>query len=123
MGLDLSLLVVSNNGQFAHTILRCTERSELFDDMLGWVARNVINLDVRPVADGFCSYLASADGNTEYGEMRTDKYGEPLLTIPARALYAAYREHVGITEDAYNRAIWAFLGALPPATRIALHWE
>lgn len=56
------------------------------------------------------------DGLDRSGE---DAYGEPLMSLPAVKLLAA--RHDDMSE--WNRAVWAFLEAMPPETPVVLYWH
>ena len=52
----------------------------------------------------------------------TDKYGARLKAVTAGDL-ATLAAAPGIADDSQNRAVWAYLAALPPATDIVLYWH
>lgn len=116
MGLDLRLLPFDSDF-FSHTILTCERRSELFDALRGVEARNG-----RDVPDNFKTFIARRpDGDTGYGITIRTPYGENLKYVLASDL-VTFAEHNDVTDNAVNRAIWAYLQQLNPNTKIALYW-
>ena len=117
MGLDLRLLPFDAEGsiKFAHTVLDVWRRSELWDA--------IDALPQRAAPEDFSSFVATAaDGDLRYGVMDVDAYGEPLMTTTAGDLSTLWL-HPGVRDNNKNRAIWDYLAALPPETRVALDWH
>jgi hypothetical protein len=127
MGLDLKLLPfdssVMSSGDlgdwaFSHTVLNCERRSELFRE----IQEGTEEL-YTPVPKNFSTFVSREDDEeTHYGNTQTDPYGEPIQSVPAKALLA-FAKHKGVRDNAKNRAIWAYLAALDPETPVALFWS
>lgn len=115
MGRDLTLLVVTawnmDHG-FAHTLLDCWRRSELWDEIDAVEKRVGRNVPVH-----FTTYLARLPGKVD-----KTPYGKPLLMVPASELFDL-ATNKGVTDNPTNRAVWAYLAAVPGDTWIALWWH
>jgi hypothetical protein len=141
MGLDLALLPFESDSPsivFSHSILNCWRRRELFDvigklpsvpinpEMEGKTRKDVEAEDKakkRPLSTRFTSYLATLpNGESGYGETTHDPYGSPLRYTLAGDLVKVGK-HDGVTDNARNRAVWAYLAELPPDTKVALYWH
>ena len=93
MGLDLKLLPfdssVMSGGDlgdwaFSHTILNCERRSELFLKI-----REDTEEVCKPVPKNFSTFVSREDNEgTKYGNTQTDPYGEPIQSVPVKALLA-----------------------------------
>ena len=122
MGVDLRLLPFDHDAPgltYSHTVLDC-ERCGALYDAIGDIATQ----HGENVPDGFSSYM-SYDPACEcsvYGPTPKDAYDSPLITLRAYQLLAL-RSHEGVIGDWRNLAVWAYLGALPPETRVALFWH
>lgn len=119
MGLDLKLLPFDADHAtiaFSHTVLNCERRRALFECLLD-------NLNALPVPEEFRSYLSTDQDFEEhhYGVTTVTPYGEPLTWVEVEALLS-YGDHVDVKGNYLNRAIWAYLGCLPPRTKVALYW-
>ena len=121
MGLDLRLLPFDADIEelsFSHTILDCLRRGELFDEILKIEEEHGL-----AVPDRFASFVGHGkDGEPCYGVTVTTPYGEPLLYTTAASLLTL-KDREGVTDNYQNRAIWAYLAELPPATKVALYWH
>ncbi len=121
MGLDLYLLPFDcdNPGiSFAHTLLSCQRRGDLFD-VLSTL------LGATPVPDDFTSFLGyhpAPCGEYGYGHTYEDPYGSSLRALTVAQLLTV-STHDGVQDNHKNRAIWAYLAELPPETRVALFWH
>jgi hypothetical protein len=116
MGIDLEVLAShfrERRGEMLSTAkLRFDRDSRLF----GQLDRQASPCLVRPLPEGLQVGSYQEDGLTYSA---TDRSGQPLtFTTPADLV------HLRIPEELapWNRAILAFLLALPPDTRIVLYW-
>lgn len=119
MGLDLTLLPFDgDHGDFcfSHTLLDCGRRRDLFDAIME-------TLHEVPVPDGFQSYMSrDGDRDSHYGVTTTTPYGQPLGWVRAADL-AQFSAHADVLDNYKNKAVWAYLGHLPPRTKVALYWH
>lgn len=120
MGLDLTLLPFDADYDelcFSHTVLSCDRNGQLFCEIMA--------LPSEPVLEGFSSYMSNEvvgdfDG-IHYGPTKTTPYGEQVTFVKARQL-CKLQEIAGLV--AYkNVAVWAYLQALDPETKVALFWH
>lgn len=119
MGLDLTILPIeADHGEwgFAHSMLEVERRSALFEAMLEALKEHPVPPDFRT------HLLRGEDGESRYGNTQETPYGEPLGWVRAEELLA-FAEHEGVTNNAQNRAAWAYLGALGPGSKVALYWH
>ena len=116
MGLDLYLLPIeSETVHFSHTVLNCQRRPDLFKELL--------SIPSEPVSQYFSTFLSRGeDGEHCYGKTTTTPYGQALTWVRLESLLL-YRDHIDVRDNSRNRAIWAYLGELPPFTKIALYWH
>jgi hypothetical protein len=56
-----------------------------------------------------------------YGRLTHDPYGKPITTVTAGQL-SELRDRPEVTDNAANRAAWAYLDELPQRTPVALLW-
>ncbi len=144
MGVDLHLLPFESDhpgNRFSHSVLNCWRRRELWDEISKLPSVPIdpempqkTRKDFKDEADGkkkplrsernaFYSFLATGkDGEHCYGETTHDPYGSPLRYVFVVDLMKV-REHEGVTDNARNRAIWAYLAELPGDTKVALYWH
>ena len=111
MGVDLTLLPLdyeNDNGGSAFSRLMLERRRELWDD--------IAKLPVNPIAK-VTGYMGD-----NFGDETEDCYGEPLKYVFAKDL-AELRDHEAVQDNDLNRAIWAFLAAIRPETKIVLYWH
>ena len=116
MGVDLTLMpVYTPDSWLCHDNIDLNRRRELWDAI-----ESLPQLAIpRPVQ----SFLATnADGDTAYGSLSEDPYGQPLKYTTAGDLLSL-KEHPAITDNHKNRAIWAFLAEMPPAWPVVLYWH
>ena len=106
---------------FSHTVLNCDTSYSLWE--------KIGALPAFPVQAGFTCYLSREpiEGDEEYaephyGEVKADAYGTPLHYALAGSL-AQLRREPAVDGSPTNRAIWAYLAALPPMTKVALYWH
>ena len=123
MGVDLTLLPITENKDktwgYAHTVLACTRDYVLYDRLRA--------LPDEPVPASFTAYVARIpDGEMKgehcYGHVTYDAYEEPLRCVRAGEL-VTYRIRRRANTNQQNQAVWAYLAALPPETRVALYWH
>lgn len=122
MGLDLKLMPFGGECpgavNFAHTILCCERRRDLFELILELDGREGQN-----VPTGFNTFLSFDEALEKscYGETLETPYGERLHWVEARFL-AVLASHADVLDNHLNRAVWAYLKELPPAWPVALYW-
>lgn len=124
MGIDLTLLPIDCENDtgtwgYSHTVLSCERAGKLWGELYMLEKR-----DGQPVPESFTTYLSRDDKYEEphYGQTTKDAYGEPVRALPAKALMR-YANHLGVKDQARNRAVWSYLKALPPETKVALYWS
>ena len=118
MGVDLTLLPFDADF-YSHTMLQVERRRELWP--------KVTALDSAPLAlvskDFHCYLARDRNGETRYGTLpREDPYGTPYRCTTAGALSKLWTDPE-VRDNVRNRAIWDYLAALPPDTRVVLHWH
>ena len=122
MSLDLTLLPVDHDGKLghAHSMLDCDAGGGIYDAMarLGISEKRLTD----PPDDFFTFRATGADGEPRYGRTTETPYGEPIRCARIRDLLRLTEEPV-ITESRKNRAVWAWLRAMPPDTKVALYWH
>ncbi len=124
MGVDLTLLPLDCDYpteddrpafQFSHSMLRTERRREL------WPL--IEKLEQGEVSPGFTSFMGTGpDGEHGYGKTVETAYGSPVKWATAGNLAKLATNHA-VTNDAKNRAVWAYLSALDPDTKVALYWH
>ncbi len=112
MGVDLVLLPITENeektwGYTLHDLLRALPNEPVPADFATYVSK---------VPDG------SSQGESCYGTVTEDSYGTPLRCVRVGEIVANRIERIA-REKSQNRAVWAYLAALPPDTRVALYWD
>jgi hypothetical protein len=122
MSLDLMLLPFDNHPDaepYSHTVLSMTGAGEVLEALQGET--------LWPVPNSFTSYV-SRDSDTDrpcedahYGRTVTTAYKSPLRYATAGQLAPLVRLP-SVQGTARHRAIWAYLAALPPDTKVALYW-
>ncbi len=122
MGRDVYLLPFDGDGHgssFSHTVLsvdRTLIVQTLFEALEG---KGLV------VPDHFNSFAGDDDPEHEehtYGRTITDSYDVPLRYVLVSDLLP-FGIDEGVWKCPRNRAIWAYLEALPPATKVALFWH
>ena len=116
MGVDLTLLPLLNKDFWAaHDMLQLNRRSELWPEFRG--------MKKSPIPKPLSCHLASGeDGESRYGELEDDPYGDRLAWVTVRDLLPL-REHEAIKDDWQNRAVWAYLAEMPEDWQIVLYWH
>lgn len=119
MGVDLRFLPVDTEGKDGHlycwSVLSLERRRELWP-----MIKAVPNKPVQGKVHCFVAGLP--DGETGYGEIMEDSYGGILTYSTAQDLYELC-EAEPVTDNDVNRAVWAYIGALHPDTKIVLFWH
>jgi hypothetical protein len=116
MGVDLKMLVVDGHYpgviSFAHTMMETGQNYDFHN--------KVKKLPSEPVPDDFTSYVArDAEGESCYGQVRDDCYGERVRMVRAGDV-VKLRYKQGYTR---LKAAIAYLRELPPDTWVALYWH
>lgn len=132
MGCDLTLLVCWPGDEAAKMNMSFQELSAGYVCIPGeggWI-ETLLLLPSEPIPAGWQSSKADAPAvmkpfQDEYefhtfGVTTKDDMG-PLRWVAAGALYAA--ADLTETTDWRARATWAYLGALPPSTKVVLYWN
>lgn len=121
MGVDLRLLPFNRPAspqrqwQDSSHVLSVERRSSL------WGAIEEIQAQHgQPLPEGFHSY--EGDGRDGYGTTVEDAYGSKVVYVFAQHL-KPLRTREEVVTDPMNRAIWAFIEALPDDWPIALYWH
>jgi hypothetical protein len=116
MGIDLILLPIeSEDVMFSHTVLSCGRSRELFDE--------IMKLKSKDLWAALSTYVANNErGDPCYGKVEFDSYDAPLKYVAAKYL-VSLASHEDVGSYPQNKAIWAYLAALPPETKIVLYWH
>jgi hypothetical protein len=116
MGIDLYLLPVQGHDVgmwFAHDVLSVDRNGALFD--------SVRELQTLPMPRALSTFVARLpNGEAGYGDALLDSYGVPLRYVHAVQLRGV---DWTLTRSPQNRAIEAFVRALPASTPIVLWWH
>jgi len=119
MGIDLRLLPMDHESEiicFSHTILSCGRDYKLFD-----VITKAQKEHGKDVHDDFTSFLATgSDGESTYGKIKTNPYGEKVQTLTAFQLCTAFGE---TESEGKNKAIEMYLRNLPTGNNVVLYWH
>lgn len=116
MGVDLTLLPVLGNGHwFSHQVIQLERRRDLWDQ--------IAELRQQDVPEKLSCYLArTAEGETCYGDIDQDCYGDALKwTTPAELL--KLKDYHEVQDNWQNKAVWAWLAEVPPDWPIVLYWH
>lgn len=118
MGVDLTMLPLDadhSDFQFSHSMLGVERRREL------WPL--IEKLEQGGLSSNFQSFYGPGlNGEPGYGTTAETPYGEPIKWASAGDL-AKLSTHNTITDNAKNRAVWAYLSELPADTKVALYWH
>ena len=124
MGVDLTLLPLEADHpaegdkpafQYSHSMLNIWRSQALWP--------KIENLTQERVSAGFTSFMGrAADGEHGYGKTTKDAYGEPIMWAAAGDL-AKLAKSLQASDNPQNRAVWAYLSALQPETKVALYWH
>lgn len=120
MGRTLYLLPFDrvHDAGWSHTLLPARS--------LGDLADRIEAVSSLPIPAEFYSHLGDGvvdgDDARAYGRTTHDAYGEPLRYTHAQEL-TALADHPVIIANWPLRAVWAYLGHLPPHTEVALYWD
>lgn len=126
MSIGLTLLPFDGD-DFSHNVLQVTEAGDedvtLFDRI-----KELGDGRGRRVPDDFASHLSreegpsNPEGDSHYGPTLEDAYGDPLQEVEVEDLMKLCG--VAISGPGWrNRAVWSYLGHLPPRTKVALYWR
>ena len=110
MGLDLALLPVDYEDEYhmsSHSILKLERRRNIWGD--------IASLPSSPAGD-VTGYMGD-----EFCTRRKDPYGNDMRWVYAQDL-AALKDHTSVQDDDRNQAIWTFLAALKPESKVILYW-
>lgn len=121
MGVDLTLLPFDcdyDDLSYSHVVLNLERRGDLWTPI-----QRLEDANQRRVPERFMSYLSRDEEYEEphYGRTTETPYGDPLLYVTSAELLTL-SEHEGVTDNAKNRATWAYLRELPKETKVALYW-
>lgn len=118
MGIDLVLLPLDHDSKdlaFSHTIIRLNRDSDLFERI------KRLCPTALPSDHGVSAYVAvvpdgSYKGESCYGTLVSDSYGDPYTWVTAGQLCGVFGKNA--------KPAWtvAYVMALPASTRIILHW-
>jgi len=134
MSIDLTLLPFnfdSDSLSYSHTVLPLqTNSRDLFEEIekLAYETSNSIEFITETdisgyIPDGFTSYLArDEEGESCYGKMDTDAYGNGIRWVKASALQNL-SNHPQVLKNPLNQMAWGFIKACPPNLKIALFWH
>ncbi len=119
MGLNLVLLPFDGDN-FSQTVLPCYESREFYEELLKEQSRIG-----RDVPDDFRCYLGQDEktGETCYGVVTEDAYGEPIKRLQAKQLMDFFNQQTYKLMNAESFAIAAYLEKLPPRRMVALFWK
>lgn len=114
MGVDLSFVPVDTEGPYPHgqTVLKCDNGSY-------WQERIEAKVQLYDLPKNFACHLADTEEGTGYGVVKEDKYGNTIHCATAGELAAIMVDgDPGMTQR--NRAVRAYLQAMPPRTWVAI---
>ncbi len=136
MSLDLTLLPFNCDHEghsYSHTVLPLQTNSySLFDEIKRLMNENLNSLDF--ITDGepikgeldkdFTCYVSRDEnyGDSHYGRLDTDAYGEKVLWVRASVLQRL-SNHKSVLDNPLNKQAWGYLIACPANTKIALYWH
>src|SRR5258708_16908330 len=114
MVLDLTLMpLLRRDFWTAHDLIRLERRREL------WSA--IEALPQQDIPEPVWSHMGGAEnGETCYGAAETTPYGDKMKWTTAAALLTL-KDHAAVQDNWMNRAVWAYLAAMPPESPIALY--
>lgn len=124
MGLNLTLLLLNRHEQMGYTSVLCSDRLsfdrdyEIFGQLRGDVAEgNVPTIKAIPILPQMQVGIYDEEG---LKWRRDDNYGDELTFV-----YAKQLKELSVPDDASpkNKAIMAFVHALPDDTPIILLWR
>jgi hypothetical protein len=123
MGVDLRLLPVDHESDrlsFSHTVLDLAVRRDWFE-RLDAMTDSRLGSDAP---DDFSCYVAHHEPpceETGYGSKVNDAYGRRLRCLRAKDIVASAADFP--PDHAKNKAVLAYLAALPPDTKVVLDWH
>jgi hypothetical protein len=116
MGVDLRLLpLLGQNAWVAHDILSLQRNGDLF--------RAIEDLPSVEIPQDLSCFLATdTDGESCYGEVAVDPYGDRLKYVSAFDLLRL-KTHPDVDDNWKNCAVFAYLAQMPPDWPIVLYWH
>ena len=117
MGVDLLLLPLIHESIWVSLDLIRIERSyELWDDINA--------LSQSPIPKALSCYVTRDKkmGGTYYGDVEETPYGQRLQYATAGDLMTLSK-HSAVQNNWRNRAVWAYLAAMPAGWPIVLFWH
>lgn len=116
MGVDLTLMPMERAGAwFTQDVLTVERRGNLW----GQIKALPLFLAPEPV---WCHLAKTKDGDSTFGELSADPYGNPLMWTMAGDLLSL-RKTLAIQDNTRNRAVWAYLAELTPNWPVVLYWH
>jgi hypothetical protein len=116
MGVDLTLMpLLSPDFWVAHDLIRVERRPELWSHIEALPQQEI----PKPVG---CYVARSEDGETCYGDLEDTPYGDKMKWTTAGDLLTL-KDHAAVQDNWMNRAVWAYLAAMPPEWPIVLYWS
>lgn len=116
MGIDLKLLASNLRERRGELLSTASLRLDREPRMLSFLSREAVPCLVQPLPEGLKLGHYEDDGLKFEA---TDRYGQPL-TFTTPELLRSIRAIEEFSE--WNRAVLAFMLALPPGSRIILYW-
>ena len=102
--------------ELSYTMLRLNTHDNLVGKLEDMATRFGHN------APAFRSHLAIDDDGSNFGLVRSDPFGDPLIYVLAGHLVLLKHE-LEIVRDYHNAAAWAYIEELPPGMRVVLYWS
>jgi hypothetical protein len=116
MGVDLTLMpMLGRDGFAAHDLIRLERRRDLWTEIMALPAEPL----TKPLN---CLVARLPNGESGYGRLETDPYGERVHTVKAGDL-AKLADNENVTDNWVNRAAWGYLAQMPPDWPVALYWH
>lgn len=116
MGIDLTLIPIDHESDtlnFGYTILQVERRRVLWD--------SIRRLPHSPLPVNFRTLSEYQFKPVEGGEY-CDAYGCALRCVWVHELMKL-QDEAEVRDNWQNRAIWAYLGQLPPHFKVVLYWH
>lgn len=116
MGVDLKLLpLIEKDYWAAHDILRLMRRHKLWTKIEALPQQAISGILA-------CHEATTPDGERGYGDIAEDAYGTQLKWTTAADLLTL-RDDEAVQDNWQNRAVWAYLAAMPATWKIVLYWS
>ena len=113
MGTTLRLLPFDGDAA-SFTVLTVERRTHLHAAIAALLSHDV--------PETFFSFLSHTTGAPTAGVTIEDGHGAPLKYLRAADLIV-FASHPDVQDSAVNRAVWAYLAALPDDQRVAVFWD